>query len=72
MIKMTELPLGLHNIKMILNRKNEPKNIDKNKSNMQKQIEEISKKHLSMYDQVIGTIGVKDQLLNVNSFLKKI
>jgi len=26
---------------------------------MQKQIEEISKKHLSMYDQVIGTIGVK-------------
>ena len=57
---------------MILNRKNEPKNIDKNKSNMQKQIEEISKKHLSMYDQVIGTIGVKDQLLNVNSFLKKI
>ena len=57
---------------MILNRKNEPKNIDKNKSNMQKQIEEISKKNLSMYDQVIGTIGVKDQLLNVNSFLKKI
>lgn len=53
------IPVNTENIKMILNRKNEPKNIDKNKSNMQKQIEEISKKHLSMYDQVIGTIGVK-------------
>ena len=44
---------------MILNRKNETNINTINKSNMQKQIEENSKRHLSMYDQIIGTSGIK-------------
>lgn len=53
------IPVNTENIKMILNRKNDVTSIETNKSNMQKQIEENSKRHLSMYDQVIGTIGLE-------------
>lgn len=53
------IPVNTENIKMILNRKNETNINTINKSNMQKQIEENSKRHLSMYDQIIGTVGIK-------------
>ena len=39
---------------MILNRNNETISVETNKSNMQKEIEENSKRHLHMYDQIIG------------------
>ena len=53
------IPVNTENIKMILNRNNDITTIEKNKSNMQKQIEENSKRHLYMYDQVIGTTGLE-------------
>ena len=53
------IPVNTENIKMILNRNNENTNDNINKSNMQKEIEENSKRHLYMYDKVIGTTGLE-------------
>ena len=44
---------------MIINRGQTQVNNDVAKSNLQKEIEEISKRHLSMYDEIIGTTGLK-------------
>ena len=53
------IPVNTENIKMILNRNNDIKENSMIKSDMQKQIEEISKRHLSMYDKIIGTTGIQ-------------
>ena len=53
------ITVNIENIKMIINRKNEPIKIEAHKSNMQKEIEENSKRHLSMYDKIIGTVNIE-------------
>lgn len=53
------IAVNIENIKMITNRKNEPINIETHKSNMQKEIEENAKRHLSMYDKIIGTANIE-------------
>lgn len=53
------IPVNTENIKMILNRNNENISVETNKSNMQKEIEENSKRHLHMYDQIIGTTDLE-------------
>lgn len=52
------IKVNIENIKMIVNRKN---NITEKRSetNMQKEIEENAKRHLAMYDQIIGTKGIE-------------
>ena len=53
------IPVNIENIKMILNReKNKVENTIK-KSNMQKEIEENSRRHLQMYDKLVGTTNLK-------------
>lgn len=48
-------------IKMILNRNdNCNNNVNSSHSNMQKQIEQFSKKHLQQYDAIIGTRDIKE------------
>lgn len=51
--------VNIENIKMILNRKDEKLNTTYIKSDMQTQIEQNSKKHLLMYDEIIGTTQIK-------------
>lgn len=53
------IPVNTENIKMILNRENDATNNNTEKSNMQKQIEENAKRHLCMYDVIIGTADLK-------------
>jgi hypothetical protein len=44
---------------MILNRNNDVTLVQTKKSNMQEEIEANSKRHLYMYDQIVGTLGIK-------------
>ena len=53
------VPVNTENIKMIINRQNITENIDCKKSSMQMEIEENAKRHLSMYDEIIGTSDLK-------------
>lgn len=51
--------VNIENIKMIINRKNEHTQNSSIQTSTQKEIEENSKKHLQMYDKIIGTVNVK-------------
>lgn len=51
--------VNIENIKMILNRKEDNSTEQYIKSDMQIQIEQTSKQHLSKYDEIIGTTGIK-------------
>lgn len=53
------IEVNIENIKMIVNRKNEVEEVSGNKSDLQKEIEETSKRHLSLYDSIIGTKNVE-------------
>ena len=53
------IQVNVDNIKMILNRANDTSNIEYENSTLQKEIEERSKEHLSLYDSIIGTVGVE-------------
>lgn len=53
------VPVNIENIKMILNRNNDVTLVQTKKSNMQEEIEANSKRHLYMYDQIVGTLGIK-------------
>lgn len=51
--------VNVENIKMILDRKNDSMPSKLPKSEMQEKIIENSKRHLSMYDAIIGTSNVE-------------
>ena len=51
--------VNVENIKMILNRNNDYSNVTVPKSNLQEEIENNARRHLAMYDSVIGTSNVK-------------
>ena len=51
--------VNVENIKMILNRNNDYFNVTVPKSNLQEEIENNARRHLTMYDSVIGTSNVK-------------
>ena len=53
------IPVNIENIKMILGRDNSTTKSSFKQSSMQKQIVQNSKRHLSMYDKIIGTHGVE-------------
>ena len=53
------IPVNTENIKIILNRDNTLIDNNTKKSHMQKEIEENSKRHLCMYDAIIGTADLK-------------
>lgn len=53
------IPVNTENIKMILNRNNDMVSRTSSISNMQLEIEENSKRHLAMYDKIIGTLDLK-------------
>lgn len=53
------IEVNTENIKMILNRKKDEPINNKEKSELQKEIEENSKRHLAMYDKIIGTTGIE-------------
>lgn len=53
------IPVNIENIKMILNRENDIVENTTKKSDMQKQIEENARRHLYMYDELIGTADLK-------------
>ena len=53
------ISVNTENIKMILNRNKDTTIVSNSKSDMQRQIEEHSKRHLSMYDEIIGTSGIQ-------------
>ena len=49
------IEVNIENIKMILNRRDDIVKTTSSKSNLQEEIEENSKRHLSLYDSIIGT-----------------
>ena len=51
--------VNVENIKMILNRKEDNFTNTTSKSNLQEEIEENSRRHLSIYDSVIGTSNIE-------------
>lgn len=51
--------VNVENIKMILNRKEDNFNNTNSKSNLQEEIEENSRRHLSIYDSIIGTSDIE-------------
>lgn len=55
------IDVNIENIKMILNRNNNLEDTAKSttSSSLQTEIEENSKRHLSMYDAIIGTTGIE-------------
>ena len=53
------IEVNVENIKMILNRNNDCSNVTVPKSSLQEEIENNSRRHLAMYDLVIGTSNVK-------------
>lgn len=53
------IEVNIENIKMILNRKDDEVNTTFHKSNLQNEIERNSKRHLSMYDSIIGTSNLE-------------
>lgn len=52
------IAVNVENIKMILNRKNDSFSSNTPKSELQEEIVENSKRHLSMYDSIIGTSNI--------------
>lgn len=53
------IEVNVDNIKMILNRNNDLESEQYDKSKLQKEIEDHSREHLSMYDSIIGTVGIE-------------
>lgn len=53
------IPVNIENIKMILNRNDDCITTNFHKSNLQYEIEQNSKRHLAMYDSVVGTAGIE-------------
>lgn len=56
------IDVNTENIKMILNRNNDAPSLPSAKSSMQEEIEINSKKHLSLYDSIIGTSNVEGRV----------
>ena len=52
------IAVNTENVKMIINRKEEQEENSENKSDMQKEIEENAKRHLKLYDEIIGTTNL--------------
>ena len=58
-LSQKSIPVNTENIKMILNRNNDTTIAEANKSDMQNEIEENARRHLQMYDEVIGITGLE-------------
>ena len=58
-LSQKSIPVNTENIKMILNRNNDTTIAEANKSDMQNEIEKNARRHLQMYDEVIGITGLE-------------
>jgi len=56
------IEVNVENIKMILNRKKDIVKDTRSKSHLQEEIEKNSKRHLSMYDSIIGTSNIEGSI----------